>query len=361
MKNMKRILSLLLVMIMVLSLVACGQKKENSDKPTAEKQTTKNKVKVGMVTDTGGINDRSFNETSWKGIQEYKDITGNEITYVESAHADDYKKNIENLVDQEAGMVWGIGYALGDHILLAARQNAKVHFANIDWAYGEDQNGKYEIPKNLTGIIFKAQEPSFLVGYIAGLTTETNKVGFVGGQRGFIIDQFEYGFRAGVKEAAKELGKQIEVDVQYAESFTDAAKGKGIAGKMYATGSDIVFHAAGGVGVGVIEAAIEANKKVIGVDTDQAHLAPKNMLTSALKRVDFATRDLSLKFANGEEIGGKNFVYGLKEGGVGIPPMPKENPVIKKEVYDKAIEKQKELIDGKIVPPFNEKTWKEYK
>lgn len=312
MKHMKKVLTILLVLAMVLSIAACGKsgdKKEEPKKEGTEQKATKNKIKVGMVTDIGGINDRSFNETSWKGLEAFKAETGNEITYVESAQASDYVKNINTIVDQDVNFVWGIGYALGGDIETVAKQNPNVHFATVDWAYGTDKDGKQiEIPKNLTGVMFKAQEPSFLVGYIAGLTTETNKIGFVGGQKGFIIDQFEYGFRAGVKEAAKELGKEITVEVQYAESFQDAAKGKGIASKMYAGGADIVFHAAGGVGIGVIEAAKEADKKVIGVDMDQSHLAPKHVLTSALKRVDFATKDLSTKLANGEEIGGKNVV-----------------------------------------------------
>jgi len=370
MNKSKKILALLLALVMVLSLAACGGKEGGDQKPEdkpaeteenaenageAEKEETKEALKVGMVTDVGGINDQSFNQITYEGLKKYNEKTGNEITYVESTHEEDYPKNLDKIIDEEVGLIWGVGFALGPAVENVAKQNPDRHFATVDWTYG-DENGE-GIAKNLTGVMFKAQEPSYLVGYAAGLTSETGKVGFVGGEKGFIIDQFEYGYRAGVLDAAKDLGKEIEVLVQYADSFADQKIGKGIAQTMFAEGADIVFHAAGGVGIGVIEAAKEADKWAIGVDMDQSHLAPKNVLTSALKKVDIVTEDLSTKLANGEEIGGQNYNYGLKEGGVGIP---EENPNMDKEVYDKTMEKAQEIIDEKIVPPYNEDTFKEY-
>ena len=165
-----------------------------------------------------------------------------------------------------------------------------------------------------------------------------------------IIDQFQYGFQAGVDYASEELGKTITVDVQYAESFTDASKGKAIASKMFSDGCDIVFHAAGGAGVGVIEAAKDAGKYAIGVDRDQAYLAPENVLTSAMKLVNNAVIAVSKEVIEGKEIGGQTYTYGLTEDAVGIP---EEHSLMGDETYNAALEVEEKIKNGEIVPPAN--------
>ena len=232
---------------------------------------------------------------------------------------------------------------MADAILNAAKTNKDVNYAIVDNSYGD------KTPDNVTGVMFSAQEPSFIVGYIAGKTTKTNRVGFVGGINSPIIDQFQYGYQAGVLYAAKELGKTINVDVQYAESFSDASKGKAIANKMFSSGCDIVFHAAGGAGVGVIDAAKEANKFAIGVDRDQSYLAPDNVLTSALKLVNVAVEKVSTEAMNGTKIGGKTYTYGLKEDAVGIPT---ENKNVNPEVYKAAMKLEDQIKAGTIVVPL---------
>lgn len=348
----KKFLAVMMMAAMTLSLAACGSSnKENSnnDAGTAseaaqtEETGTKSDFKASMVTDTGGVNDQSFNQSAWEGLQQVQKETGAEVTYLESTQESDYTTNLDKQVDEGSKLVWGIGFAMADAILESAEVNDEVNFAIVDNAYEE-------VPANVTCVTFNAQDSSFLVGYIAGQTTETNKVGFIGGISSNIIDQFEYGYRAGVQYAADELGKEIEVDVQYADSFSDSAKGKAIATTMYSNGCDIVFHAAGGVGIGVIEAAVEADKYVIGVDSDQSYLAPDNVLTSALKRVDVAVANITEMAMNGEKIGGQTFTYGLPDGGVGIP---EQNPNLKSEVYDKAMKIQEKIAGGEIVPPYN--------
>lgn len=361
----KRIIALLLSATMIVSLTACGGNKdagEDTNKGTdieqsaddttddAAEDTKKTDFSVGMVTDTGGVNDQSFNQSAWEGLKNLQDQTGTDISYLESTQETDYAPNLDKQVDEGKNLIWGIGFAMADAILTAAGTNPDVSFAIIDNAYEET-------PSNVTGVMFRAEEPSFVVGYIAGLTTKTDKVGFVGGITGNIIDQFEYGYKAGVDYAAKELNKKITVDSQYAESFDDSAKGKSIANKMFSGGCDIVFHAAGGAGVGVIEAAKEADKLAIGVDRDQAYLAPDNILTSALKLVNVAVELVSKEALNGEVIGGKTYTYGLSEDAVGIP---EENPNMDSEVYDKAIEVEQLIKDGKIKPPYDKDTYKSY-
>lgn len=336
----KKILSCILVLTFVFSISACSAGVNKNDG-----------FKVGMVTDVGGINDQSFNQSAWKGMQRLRDDHGAKVSYLESKQEADYSTNLDIMSDQNNDIVWGIGFAMADAILTAADANEDIHYALIDNAFENT-------PANVTGVVFKSQESAFLVGYIAALTTKTDKVGFVGGQTSLIIDQFEYGYKAGVNYGAKEKNKNISISVQYADSFTDAAKGKAIANKMYSDGCDIVFHAAGGVGNGVIEAAKDNNKFAIGVDNDQAYLAPDNVLTSAMKNVDIAVEDVSLKYKNGEEIGGKTFTYGITESGVGIP---QEHKLMGDETYNKALQLEEKIKSGEIVPPGTQKDYENFK
>lgn len=339
----KKGLACVLTGIMTLSLAACGSNNAGS---TEESGATTN-FSVAMVTDTGGVNDQSFNQSAWEGLSELKNEFGANVSYLESVQEADYATNIDKLVDQENDLVWGVGFSIAEAIDSAAKMNSDQLFGIIDHTFGD------ETQDNVVCLMFRAQEASFLVGYAAGLTTETNQVGFVGGISSDILDQFEYGYRAGVEYAARELGTDISVNVQYAESFTDAAKGKAIATKMFSDGCDIVFHAAGNVGTGVIEAAKDANKFVIGVDRDQYDLAPNNILTSALKRVDEAIYLVCEQVMNGEDVGGQVLEYGLSENSVGLP---EENPNMDPAVYQATMKVQEDIIAGLIEVPYNADT-----
>ena len=307
--------------------------------------------KVAMITDTGGINDQSFNQSAWEGLQRLHKETGAETGYVESKQSADFSSNFENLIDNGNTLCWGIGYACADAVLEAAESNPDVNFACVDNAFAD-------APDNVTGVVFRAQESSFMVGYIAAAVTKTGKVGFVGGISSDVIKQFECGYEAGVAYANSVLGKKVTVTSQYAESFSDAAKGKSIANKMFTDGCDIVYHAAGGTGTGVIEAAKEAGKFAIGVDRDQAYLAPKNVLTSSLKNVDIAVDLVSRQHIAGRKIGGKNMGFGLADDAVGIP-VHHEN--YSDEIYNAAIEIGEQIKRGTIVPPATADELKAYK
>ncbi|WP_283610467.1 BMP family lipoprotein [Faecalispora anaeroviscerum] len=348
---MKKIIALLLAASMAFSATACssGGKAASSTAPSTapagESSTAaKTDFKVSMVTDTGGVNDQSFNQLSWEGLQKLKTDTGADVSYAESKQDSDYATNLDKAVDDNNNLVWGVGFAMGDAILTAAKANPDVQFAIVDNSYKET-------PSNLTAVEFRAQEPSFLVGYIAAKTTKTNKVGFVGGVKSDVINQFEYGYKAGVAYGAKEMGKKVEVVAQYAESFVDSAKGKAIASKMFSGGCDIVFHAAGNVGTGVIEAAKEANKYAIGVDKDQAFLAPNNVLTSALKKVDKAVEEVSKEIMDGKKTGGTTISLGVKEEAAGIP---EEHKLMGDDTYKAATALQDQIKEGKLVPPASE-------
>jgi len=294
---------------------------------------------VAMVTDVGGVNDQSFNQSAWEGLKRAEKDFGIRVTYKESRQDADYGPNMETLTDAGYDLIWGIGFLMGDAIKETAEINPDQKYAIIDFAYGD------KTPKNVTCAVFQEEEPSFLVGYIAGKMTKTHKVGFVGGIKFPLIEKFEYGYMAGVKMA----NPKCQVLRQYAESFTDAAKGKAIANNMYQQGADIVFHASGGVGDGVIEAAKEKGKWAIGVDKDQNFLAPDHVLTSAMKRVDNAIYDVVKQLRGGKFNGGQAVVYNLKNNGVGIAPTSSRHvpASILKEVDDLIAN----IKAGKIVVP----------
>lgn len=355
---MKKLLAFLLAGVLAVSATACSSPSNESsenpegsqpsgatDESKGEEPTPEGGFKIRMVTDTGGVNDQSFNQSAWEGLQALKEEDGADVNYIESKQEADYATNLDKAADDEAQLIWGVGFAMADAIGIAAKANPDIQYAIIDNGYDAAT-----MPTNVAGVMFRAQEPSFVVGYIAGKTTKTDKVGFVGGVTSNIIDQFQYGYQAGVDYAAKELGKTITVDVQYAESFTDASKGKAIAAKMFSDGCDVVFHAAGGVGVGVIEAAKDAGKFAIGVDRDQAYLAPENVLTSAMKFVNNAVVAVSKEVMSGKEIGGQTYTYGLTEDAVGIP---EEHSLMGDDTYNAALQVEEKIKSGEIVPPAN--------
>ncbi len=300
-------------------------------------------VKVEMVTDTGGVNDQSFNQLAWAGMQKLEADNGWEVSYIESKQDADYMTNLDKAVDDGAQLVWGIGFAMAEAVNTAADQNPDVQFALID---GTNDNGA----ANLTGVLFKAQEPSFAVGYIAARMSKSGKVGFVGGMSSETIQQFEYGFYAGIEYANAEQGTKVEYQGQYAESFGDAAKGKSIAQKMIKDGCDVLYHAAGGTGVGMLEACNDAGVWSIGVDQDQAVLFPdyKTIITSALKKVDEAVVSVSNGIIDGSVAGGENIVLGAAEDAIGIAPTHDNLP---DDVYEAALEVIEKIKAGDIEVP----------
>ena len=307
------------------------------------------KIKIAMVTDVGGVNDQSFNQSAWEGLQRAQKDFGIKVSYKESRQDADYAPNMETLTDAGFDLIWGIGFLMGDAIKETAQINPDQKYAIIDFAYGKDT------PKNVVGVVFQEEQPSFLVGYIAGKLTKANKVGFVGGIKFPLIEKFEYGYMAGVKMA----NPNCKILSQYAESFTDAAKGKAIANNMYQQGADIVFHASGGVGDGVIEAAKEKGKWAIGVDKDQNFLAPDNVLTSAMKRVDNAIYDMARKLKDGQWNGGDTVVYSLTNDGVGIAPTSSKHvPANLLAEVDKLTQKIKK---GDIVVPATKTEFDKFK
>lgn len=251
---------------------------------------------------------------------------------------------MESLLDEDVDMVIGVGYTMKEDIEKQAKNYPDKQFVLIDETYDS-------IPENVTPILFRENEAAYLTGLVAGKMTENNNVGFIGGIQTPVISRFEYGYKAGVKEA----NKDCNVNVQYAGTFSDAAKGKSIANQMYGNGSDIILAAAGGTGLGSIESAKEQNKYAIGVDRDQSDLAPENVLTSAVKKLNVASYDLVKDLVEGTFKGGAEKVYGLKEGGVGIVENTKN--LIPQDVMDYVNKEANKVKNGEIKIP---KTEEEY-
>ena len=334
---LRKRISVFLAMVLVLGLIAGCAPKAPAPAPETP-APVEQAVKIAMVTDVGGVNDRSFNQSAWEGLQRAKNDLGVEVNYLESRQEADYETNIETLVDQGNELVWGIGYLMGNTIEEAVKNYPDQKFAIIDYAYENT-------PENLVGVVFKEQEASFLVGYIAGKMTKTNKVGFIGGMDFDVIHRFHYGFKAGVKFA----NPDAEILEQYAGAFDKPAIGRSIAEGMYQQGADIIFHAAGDTGNGMIEVAREQNKFAIGVDKDQNADAPDHVITSAMKRVDNAMFNVAEELKNGNFPGGSTVVYGLAEGGVDIAPT--SNKHVSAEILAEVESLKAKIISGEIKVP----------
>ncbi|WP_163652875.1 BMP family protein [Listeria sp. PSOL-1] len=348
----KRTFALALVMILASAvfLGACGSSGNN------KKDSNKN-FTLAMVTDTSGVDDRSFNQSAWEGLEKFgkdnhlqKGTDG--YNYLQSSSEADYKTNLNTAVRSNYNLILGIGYKIKEALTTIAKQQPDQQFAIVDEAIDGH--------KNVASIGFKDNDGSFLAGVVAALTTKTKKVGFVGGVKGAVIDRFEAGFTAGVKAA----NPDVKVEVQYANEFAKADKGQQIASAMYSGGVDVIFHAAGATGNGVFAEAKNLKKKdpsrdvwVIGVDRDQWDEGKVKAndgkeynvtLASEVKRVDIAVEDLAKRTKAGNFPGGKKLEYGLDKDAVGLSP---HQDNISKDVLTKVEEYKKKMISGEIKVP----------
>ena len=300
--------------------------------------------KIGMVTDVGGVNDGSFNQSAWEGLQRAGEAFGCEVKYIESKGDADYVPNIESFLDEDYDLIVCVGYMMADAVRDAAELSPDQKFAIIDDASNADLD-------NVTCMMFEQEQASYLVGLAAGYTTESNIVGFVTGAANETMNSFGYGYCAGVLDANPDA-----TILQYnANNFGDASGGKTAVNTMVTKGADVVFHAAGGTGIGVIDGCKENKIWAIGVDSDQSPLAPETILTSALKRVDNACYDATKKTILGTLEGGVE-TYDLAAGGVDIAPTTDN---LSKDVLEKIEKAKKDIIAGDLVVPKNQEEFEE--
>src|SRR5919198_1175694 len=306
---------------LALVAAACGGGNDNEGSSSGGGGGTTAAKKVGIVFDIGGKGDKSFNDSADRGATEAKTKYGDKIdikTVEPNADGSNRKELLDGLASEDYGLIFGVGFLFSEDIAKSAKENPDVKYAVIDGFDPLCTQGK-----NLTCLGFKEQEGSFLVGAAAALKTKSNVVGFVGGQVGDLIKRFQAGYQAGVKYIAGQKGKSIKVLVDYAgttpQAFRDPAKGKELAIKQIGQGADVIYHASGGTGAGVIAACAQKQKYAIGVDSDQSLTASateqKWILTSMLKRVDNAVLQTIQAQVDGTLKGGVQ-TFGLKEGGI---------------------------------------------
>ena len=332
---------------------------------------------MGLALDVGGRGDTSFNDGALRGLEamaaglrytargyepltdaEYQkllpaDLSGRPFPHlgippplVLSGKAqEDYEPNLQLLVDQGAELVVAVGFLMEPAVRAVSARNPNARFLLIDSPV-LDAAGKPTTVPNVRAVVFREHEGSFLAGALAGKLTH-GRVGFVGGMQLPLIRKFETGFRAGVRQ----VNPSAEVLVAYTGTFDDEKKGIEVGRDLYARGCDIVFHGAGLDGLGVIKAAQQAGKLVIGVDSDQAHVAPRNVLTSMVKHVDVAVYD-AVKDVLEKRFSGGDVALGLRENGVGLAPIGPMVPPAERETALAEVDKLRaRIMDGKLQIP----------
>ena len=330
--NKKRLVAALASVAVVATLFGgCSAKNDTA------KSGGKSKLKVGMVTDSGNIDDKSFNQGTWEGIQKASKDFSLDTKYLKPSGTKeaDYTKEIGNLYDAGYKFIVTPGFKFETAIYNSQTKYKDAKFVLIDGAPNKG-DGKAELGQNTVSIFFAEQEGGFLAGVAAAAQLKEGELGFIGGMEIPPVQKYNWGFQQGVKYANEKLGTKMTLkaeNIVYQGSFDNSAAGQQLAAQMYDRGVKAIFTAAGGVGVGAINEAktrAKAGKEawVIGVDSDQyndgIYEGKKSaILTSAMKKVETATYDMIKAELDGKFLGGKTLTYDVKNDGIGIP---KENP-----------------------------------
>ncbi|WP_294386309.1 BMP family ABC transporter substrate-binding protein [uncultured Clostridium sp.] len=338
----KKIVALVLSALMVTGLVGCGSDNNSS---TSEGSA----LKVGMVTDTGTIDDKSFNQGTWEGIEEAKEKFGLETTFMQpnGESESSYLTEIQNLYDSGYKFIVTPGYKFETAIYKAQEKYSDAKFVLID---GEPNDGKnnYVVADNTVAVYFAEEQSGFIAGVAAAAELQNGDFGFIGGMEIPAVKKFNYGFQQGVAYANEHYGTNVNLkaeNIVYSGSFSDTALGQQLAAQMYDNGVKAIFTAAAGVNIGVIT---EAKSRVvngeeawvIGVDSDQyddgIYEGSKSVvLTSAIKKIEEATYQIIENEINGEFPGGQVLRFDAKNDAVGIPS---ENPNLSEDTITKVNE-----------------------
>jgi basic membrane protein A len=332
--------------------------------------------RIGLVTDVGGRGDQSFNDSALRGLEawagglkhtpsgyqplpepewlatvpeplrgEVRPLGARPIV-LQSKAQEDYEPNLGLLVSEGVDLAMGIGFMLENAVEAVAKKHPQTRFLLVDSPLLDASGKPYSLPNVMT-VIFRENEGSFLAGALAALASKSGKVGFVGGMEIPLIKKFEAGFFAGARTIWPDGGDRIRR--VYTGSFDNSSAGKRAALELYRQGVDVVFHAAGGDGLGVIQAAREQGKLAIGVDSDQHHLAPENVLTSMVKRVDYVVY-LAAKAVAEKSFQGGDRALGLAANGVALAPVRLDFPG-KTEALARVEGLRKAVVEGRIAVP----------
>jgi basic membrane protein A and related proteins len=327
------------------ALAACGSSDDNNTSSagggstsTAAAAPAAKKIKVGLVTDIGGLNDRSFNALANKGLMDSEKQLGVDGRVLISKSNADYVPNLTTLAQQKYDLVIAVGFLMADATEKVAGKFPNVKFAIIDSSPSQMKSK----PTNVEGLLFKEQEAGYLVGYLSGLYAKDNNIttiGSVGGQKIPPVDHYIAGYQAGAKKA----DPSIKTLNGYSQDFVDPAKCKEIALDQISKGSKVEFQVAGQCGLGVLDAAKEKSIQGIGVDADQAYIGPQ-VFTSALKKVDVAVMNAIKGVQEDKYTGGKDVINSVQSGGIGYGKL---NETAQKYA-DKVAAVQKQIADGTV-------------
>lgn len=296
------------------------------------------RIRVGMVSDVGGLGDHSYNDSAYAGLLEARDHLGLGIAILQSRSAADYQPNLMVFASKAYDEIFSVGYDQAPDLLEVAQRFPKCHFAIIDAVVAAP---------NITSVTFKSAEGSFLAGALAAMVTRTKSIGFLGGVDIDLIREFEVGFTAG----AREIDPAVNVLVKYIGDFNDVASGNELAALLYEQGADIVYAAAGKAGLGAIqEVRQRRNAYAIGVDSNQDALVPGKILTSVLKRIDNSVLLLATLTAH-RRARPRRLALGLKEGGVGLTDFRYTRNVVTAATIERLDGLTRAVVAGRIVVP----------
>ena len=344
---MKKILSSVLALLMVLSLVACGQKaaapsgEANANPAASSKKET---FELALVTDLGTIDDKSFNQGAWEGLTKYANEKGISHKYYQPQEAgtNAYLETIELAIEGGAKLVVCPGFLFEEPVYMAQTKYPDVHFILLD---GEphDAEYKYNTEKNVMPILYQEDEAGFLAGYAAAKDGNT-KFGFLGGMAVPAVIRFGLGYVQGIDAAAKELGVNCEVVYNYTGGFAATPEAQALAASWYNAGTEVVFGCGGAVGNSAMSAAEGKNQqagsfvaKVIGVDVDQ-YSESDTVITSAMKQLSNSVYDGITMFYNGNFPGGETTTFNAKNDGVGAAMAHAKFNTFTQADYDKVYE-----------------------
>ncbi|HLX11552.1 MAG TPA: BMP family ABC transporter substrate-binding protein [Bacteroidota bacterium] len=306
-------------------------------------------MKIGLVMDIGGRGDKSFNDAAYRGIERAKKELGVDFEFLEPGSSSDRESALRQFASRaDISLVFGVGFIFTDDITSIAKDFPDQKFGCIDFSVDPAK----PIPPNLVALKFKEEEGSFLVGALAALMTKTGTIGFIGGMESPLIKKFEVGYVAGAKYANPGVKVLVEYAGITAAAFSNPGKGKELGLAEYGRGADIIFHASGPTGAGVMEAAREKHGLVIGVDSDQYPEAPGYILTSMIKVVDNAIFETIKARKEGKFQGGIATVFDLKSHGVDYVYDNNNKAMIPDSVHNRVEEIRSKIISGEIAVPY---------
>ncbi|HSE82872.1 MAG TPA: BMP family ABC transporter substrate-binding protein [Gaiellaceae bacterium] len=353
--NARRKLPWLLVLVTLALVLAagCGGDDDEETTPAATGETdtaAEEVISVGMVSDTGGLDDRGFNEFSIAGFERAQSELGVDGRVYVSESGDDYLPNLTAAVDDGHDLVIAIGFLIQPSVVEVATEATDVNFAGVDQFYGEepDCGGEDQSPcvmPNVVGLQFPSEEAGYLAGIVAAMMSESGTVSTVGGIKIPPVDNWIAGFRQG----AMDTNPDIKLLNAYSQDFVDAAKCKEIALDQISQGSDVVFQVAGQCGLGALDAACQEGVYAIGVDADQS-FAGDCVITSALKPLELAVFETIKSAQDGTFEGGTNRFFGIEEfpDAQLLAPFSADVPADVQTAVDEATQ---QMISGEIDPP----------